>query len=109
MTQGLSGDTVITRVIKLPEYQGQTFHLTGVEVLGYPLIRDIVITVELSKEVDKSPIELYPYDDNLNTDGIYRYNCKFPIIAPYIRYTVTTTGFDVRDVNLLGFFTETVV
>ena len=105
----------IRKTVRLPEYQGQQFHMTGIEVLG---IRPVgtqpgpAVTIVLTAPSSGSPttpITITPYDTDLINDGVFKWALSEPINQPFIRYAVTAEHFDVRAINLLGYVTESVI
>lgn len=108
----------IRKTVKLPEYQGQQFHMTGIEVLGIRPVpylgtqHQSVVTIVLtapSSESPTTPITITPYDTDLSNDGVFKWALSEPINQPFIRYAVTAEHFDVRAINLLGYVTESVI
>lgn len=108
----------IRKTVRLPEYQGQQFHMTGIEVLGIrpvPCSRtqnEPVVTIVLTAPSSKTPITpitITPYDTDLINDGVFKWALSEPINQPFIRYAVTAKRFDVRAINLLGYVTESTI
>ena len=108
----------IRKTVRLPEYQGQQFHMTGIEVLGIRPVpcpgtqNEPVVTIVLtapSSETPITPITITPYDTDLVNDGVFKWALSEPINQPFIRYAVTAKHFDVRAINLLGYVTESTI
>lgn len=104
----------IRKTVRLPEYQGQQFHMTGIEVLGIRpgTQNEPVVTIVLtapSSESPTTPITITPYDTDLVNDGVFKWALSEPINQPFIRYAVTAEHFDVRAINLLGYVTESTI
>lgn len=107
----------IRKTVRLPEYQGQQFHMTGIEVLGirpvpYGTPHAPVVTIVLtapSSETPTTSITITPYDTDLINDGVFKWALSEPINQPFIRYAVTAEHFDVRAINLLGYVTESTI
>jgi hypothetical protein len=105
----------IKKTVRIPEFQGQKFVMTGIEVLG--INKDTVIltgddinfklTLKNLNNTNGEDITVtLDSDDNENEEGVYKFMLDQPTSLPYIRYIIETTSVEVRAVNLLGFVTE---
>lgn len=107
----------IKKTVRIPEFQGQKFVMTGIEVLG---INKGTVYLEGHSE-DKVNFKLtlknlntgggditvtLDSDNNERKEGVYKFMLDQPTSLPYIRYIIETTSVEVRAVNLLGFVTE---
>lgn len=105
----------IKKTVRIPEFQGQKFVMTGIEVLG--INKDTVyldgenINFKLTLKNLNNPnggdiTVTLDSDGNENKEGVYKFMLDQPTSLPYIRYIIETTSVEVRAVNLLGFVTE---
>ena len=105
----------IKKTVRIPEFQGQKFVMTGIEVLGINK-NPVILTGEninfnltlknLNNTGGEDITVTLDSDDNENEEGVYKFMLDQPTSLPYIRYIIETTSVEVRAVNLLGFVTE---
>jgi len=105
----------IKKTVRIPEFQGQKFVMTGIEVLGINKGTVILtggdinfkLTLKNLNKPDEGDITVtLDSDNNENKEGVYKFMLDQPTSLPYIRYIIETTSVEVRAVNLLGFVTE---
>ena len=101
-------EIILERTVRVPEYQGQTFHLVGIEVIGLKGDGGSVSAL-LYESHSNSPLQITAVETDSTAYGVFKFMLDVPSNYPYVRYKITASNYTIRDINLLGFYTETII